>query len=118
MEEKRRNRRIDLKSKLIVKRLDDQQDNGQEIYVDVQNVSRTGIGFESDGLLRMGEVYEAFLTIWTQEVIHAFIEVVRIEKIGEGKYNYGGIFIGMPETDLQRIDVYDVVSSPERYLNK
>jgi hypothetical protein len=57
----------------------------------------------------MGAVYEAYLTIWTKEVIHAFIEIVRIEKIENG-YNYGGLFIGMPECDLQRIDVYNIVS--------
>jgi hypothetical protein len=103
MEDRRRNKRTDLQSKLIAKRLDT---NGQshEVGVDVLNVSKTGIGFVSDELLDMGAVYEAYLTIWTKEVIHAFIEIVRIEKVEEG-YEYGGLFIGMPEVDLQRIEV-------------
>lgn len=41
-------------------------------------------------------------------MIHAFIEVVRIEKIGS-KFVYGGIFVGMPEMDSQRIEVYRTV---------
>lgn len=65
----------------------------------------------------MGVVYEAYLTIWTREVIHAFIEIVRIEKVVD-TYEYGGLFIGMPETDLQRIDVYNVVNDAESYIDK
>lgn len=118
MEEKRKSRRMDLKSRLVVKRIDNGKENSVDVFIDVMNVSRTGIGFESTEQLRIGEVYEAFLTIWTQEVIHAFIEVVRIEKVADGEYSYGGIFIGMPEIDSQRIGVYDVVSSPERYIKK
>jgi hypothetical protein len=107
MVERRNSKRTDLKSKLIAKRLD--SDGQREIGVDVQNVSKTGIGFDSDELLDMGAVYEAYLTIWTKEVIHAFIEIVRIEKKDDG-YDYGGLFIGMPESDLQRIEVYNIVN--------
>lgn len=49
-------------------------------------------------------------------MIHAFIEIVRIEKIPD-TYDYGGLFIGMPEIDLQRIDVYNVVSEVEKYTD-
>jgi hypothetical protein len=111
MDERRKSKRTDLKSKLIAKRLDSNEQ--REVGVDVLNVSKTGIGFESDDLLEMGAVYEAYLTIWTSEVIHAFIEIVRIEKIEDG-YNYGGLFIGMPELDLQRIDVYNIVSDANK----
>jgi hypothetical protein len=111
MDERRKSKRTDLKSKLIAKRLDSSEQ--REVGVDVLNVSKTGIGFESDDLLEMGAVYEAYLTIWTSEVLHAFIEIVRIEKIEDG-YNYGGLFIGMPELDLQRIDVYNIVSEANK----
>ena len=114
MEERRRSKRTDLKSRLLVKRLD--SDEQEEIGVDVKNVSKTGIGFYCDDILDMGAVYEAYLTIWTKEVIHAFIEIVRIEKVVD-TYEYGGLFIGMPEIDLQRIDVYNVVSEAEKYTD-
>lgn len=112
MEERRKSKRTDLQSKLLVKRLD----NGtpDEVKVDVMNVSKTGMGFRCDELLEIGAVYETFLTIWTKEVIHAFIEIVRIEK-EEDTFQYGGLFIGMPEMDLQRIDVYNVVSEADKY---
>lgn len=112
MEERRRSKRMELKSHLLASRLDSNEK--EEIGVEVMNVSKTGIGFKCERLLDMGNVYEAFLTIWTKEVIHAFIEVIRIEKDDEG-YQYGGLFIGMPECDLQRIDVYQVVSESDKY---
>ena len=83
----------------------------------VMNVSKTGIGFSCDELLDMGAVYEAYLTIWTKEVIHAFIEIVRIEK-NMDTYEYGGLFIGMPEVDLQRIEVYNTVADAEKNMQK
>ena len=102
-------------SKLLVKRLDA---GGQhEVGVDIMNVSKTGIGFYCDELLDMGAVYEAYLTIWTKEVIHAFIEIVRIEKDVD-TYEYGGLFIGMPEIDLQRIDVYNTVMDADKYTEQ
>lgn len=113
--ERRKSKRTELKSRIIVKRLD--SGKTEEIGIDVLNVSKTGIGFICDELLEIGAVYEAYLTIWTKEVLHAFIEVVRIEKEPE-TFQYGGTFIGMPEIDLQRIDVYNVVSEPEKYIDK
>lgn len=107
MEERRKSKRTDLKSKLLVKRLSSGEQ--EEVGVEVENVSKTGIGFVCGELLEMGAVYEAYLTIWTKEIIHAFIEIVRIEKKAD-VYDYGGLFIGMPEIDLQRIDVYNVVN--------
>ena len=40
----------------------------------------TGVGFICTEKLDIGAVYEGYLTIWTKEVIHCFIEVVRIVK--------------------------------------
>ncbi len=115
MEERRRSKRTDLHSRLLVKRIDTNRQ--EEIGVDVKNVSKTGIGFYCNEILDMGAVYEAYLTIWTKEVIHAFIEIVRIEKV-EDTYEFGGLFIGMPEIDLQRIDVYNAVNDAENYNDK
>ncbi len=115
MEERRRSKRTDLQSRILAKRID--SGDQQEIGVDIKNVSKTGIGFYCDEILDIGAVYEAYLTIWTKEVIHAFIEIVRIEKDVD-TYEYGGLFIGMPEIDLQRIDVYNVVSDAESYIEQ
>lgn len=112
MEERRKNIRMEMPSTLTVKRLDGS--NAQEVDIDVIDVSKTGVGFACNTPLEIGAVYEANLRIWTQEVLHAFIEIVRIEKKGIS-FEYGAIFIGMPEMDSARIEVYQTVSSE---LNK
>jgi len=106
MIEKRKSKRTELLSKIILKRLDGSK--VEEAAIDVTDVSKSGVGFESKEVLTIGAVYEAFLTIWTKEVLHAFVEIVRIEKIGNG-YSYGAIFIGMPEMDAARIETYQTV---------
>lgn len=105
-QDRRKNKRTDLSSKLVMKRLDG--DSGHEVTINIEDVSKNGIGFECAEPLQIGEVYEAYLTIWTKETIHAFLQIVRIE-LKAGKYNYGAIFIGMPEMDSARIEVYQTV---------
>lgn len=106
MEEKRKNKRLDLQCKLLLKRLDGTRH--EEVSVEVIDASKTGIGFLSERTLQIGAVYEAYLTIWTKEVVHAFIELVRVNGDGE-EFEYGGIFIGMPQTDVQRIQIYETL---------
>lgn len=106
MEERRRSTRTELQAELLVKRLD--QSTGEKVHVRITNVSGKGIGFQCKEKLDMGGVYESLLRIWTKETIQAFIEIVRIEKQIEG-YSYGGIFIGMPDIDAQRIEIYQTV---------
>lgn len=106
MEEKRKHKRTELLSKLVLKRLDGS--GVEEVGIEVSDVSKTGVGFTADKALSIGAVYEAYLTIWTKEVLHAFLEIIRIEKVGD-KFNYGSIFIGMPEMDAVRIEVYQTV---------
>lgn len=106
MDEKRKSKRTELLSKILIKRLDGSK--VEEATIDVTDVSKTGVGFESRTVLNIGAVYETYLTIWTREVLHAFVEIVRIEKRGN-IYSYGGIFIGMPEMDAARIETYQTM---------
>ena len=107
MEERRRSKRTELNSRLMIKRLDSQED--QEVIIDITDVSKTGVGFVCTEALSIGNVYESYLTIWTKEVIHAFLRIVRIEMI-DGNFHYGAVFIGMPEMDAARIEVYQTVN--------
>lgn len=111
MNERRRNKRTGLNSKLIIKRLDDS--GQQEVEIEIVDVSKGGVGFVCDTPLKIGAVYESFLTIWTKEVIHAFLQIVRIELKEDNKYCYGASFVGMPETDAQRIEVYQTFTDME-----
>ncbi len=109
MEERRKNKRLELNSRLLIKPLN-AEGNPQDVMIDIEDVSKTGIGFTCDQPLTIGTVYEGFLTIWTKEVLHAFLEIIRIEK-ADDTYSYGATFVGMPEMDASRISLYDTVNS-------
>ena len=108
MDDRRKTKRLDLESKLRVKRLDGSGE--EEISIEVIDVSKVGLGFTCEKPLQIGAVYEGNLTLWTKETIDAFIEIVRIEK-SSNYYIYGAIFIGMPESTTNRIAIYDVIHS-------
>ena len=108
MNERRKTQRSELASRLIIKQVTG--DGTEEVSIQVIDVSKTGIGFTCIEPLAIGTVYEGYLTIWTKEVIHAFIEIVRIEK-KDDIFEYGAIFIGMPEMEAARIEVYQTVNN-------
>ncbi|MCM1541977.1 MAG: PilZ domain-containing protein [Blautia sp.] len=106
MDERRKSKRTSMPSKLVMRQLDGGED--RQVAIEIIDVSKSGIGFECKELLQVGEVYEAFLTIWTKEVIHAILRIVRIE-LRENTYSYGAVFVGMPDTESARIEVYQTV---------
>ncbi len=112
MEERRKSRRMDLEARLIVKRLD--SDEKREVVINISDVSRTGVGFSCSDKLELKAVYECRLTIWTKEVIHAFLQIVRANEKEEDICHYGAVFIGMSEQDASRISVYEQFSVANR----
>lgn len=111
MKEKRENRRIDMECQLVVNRIDNGKEG--EITIDVQDVSRNGMGFISNQALEIDSVYEAHVTIWTKEVIHTLLRIVR-STVCEGGFLYGSVFVGLSEVDAFRIAVYDMVEWEKR----
>ncbi|MGN0384998.1 MAG: PilZ domain-containing protein [Lachnospiraceae bacterium] len=103
MEERRKSKRSELKSTITIKRLD--QDTTEYIEIDIVDVSKSGVGFNCKEPLIIGAMYESDLRIWTQEILHAILEIVRIEKKGD-MYSYGATFVGMPAMDSFRIEAY------------
>ncbi len=111
MEERRRSRRTEMSSTLMVNRLD--QGDMQEVSIDILDVSPEGVGFLCREVLNIGAVYESRLKIWTHEVLHAFLQIVRIE-MKRDTYAYGAVFIGMSGSDAARIRVYQTVNDDEK----
>ncbi len=112
MEEKRNSMRMSLSAQLLIKNMGENSVE-EEVGIEVLDVSKTGVGFICDRPLEIGAVYETNLKIWTDEVIHAFLKVVRIEQTKEEKYICGTIFIGLPEMNAKRIEVYDMLKRME-----
>lgn len=109
MEERRKSKRLELESKIIIKSINDPEEQ-HEAIIDIMDASKTGVGFNCDLPLTIGTIYEAYLTIWTKEVLHTFIEIVRIVK-KENTFNYGATFVGMPGMDASRISIYDMINT-------
>ena len=108
--EKRKSERTELTSRLVIKSLSGGAEEAREVAIEVTDVSKSGVGFTCMVPLEIGAVYEGFLTIWTKEVLHCFMEIVRIVK-NENDYSYGAIFIGMPDMEVSRIEVYQTVNT-------
>lgn len=116
MEERRKSRRMELSAKLLIKRMDRSgyyEEINEEVSIEITDVSKTGVGFLCDAGLQVGTVYECFLTIWTKEVLHCFLEIVRVDPGEDGMYIYGAIFIGMTEIDASRIETYGTIENME-----
>ncbi len=108
MDERRKNKRTELPSNVIIKKI--LGNENEEVQIEVIDVSRGGVGFNCKEKLDIGEVYEAYLTIWTKEVIHSFLQIVRIEMKGQkNEFLYGASFVGMPELEASRIGVYQTI---------
>jgi|APHig6443717817_1056837.scaffolds.fasta_scaffold26950_3 PilZ domain len=109
-QERRKDRRLDLEAKLIMERLDSKKQ--EKVRVDVVDLSKRGIGFQCEEDLELNAVYQAELTLWTKEIIHTFVNVTRKEKKGE-HYIYGATFVGMPESDSCKINIYELFDDAE-----
>jgi len=104
-DERRKAKRLDLQATLFLRGIGDTKSKGV-ISIEVLDLSQTGIGFICDEDLEIGTTYQSDIILWTGDIIHAFIEVVR-KSDAEGGGIYGGVFIGMPESDWCRIRVYE-----------
>ena len=111
MEERRKHKRLELNAQLEIERLD----NGGITTVKMANIhvtdlSMSGMGFSSNERLEVGSYYDVKLTIWTKETIDAVLEIVReVDSMDSAyKYQYGGSFIGMTETDALKIEIYQI----------
>ena len=109
MDEKRRNKRLDLDVSVQLERLDEAGITTLKyIHVDVTDISRSGLGFTSLQEMEVGTYYDTKIQIWTKEVVDAVVEIVRRDKQADGLYKYGCIFIGMTDVDALKIDIYQI----------
>ena len=109
MEEKRHHKRLKLAVSIQLERL---TEDGTPTYdytqVVVTDVSRGGIGFQSDEPLEVGGYYNTRIQILTKEVFYEVIEIVRKQILDDVTDNYVSTFIGMSDTDAIKIDIYQV----------
>lgn len=111
MEEKRRDRRLDLDVSIELERLDQgEMTTLRLIHVDVTDLSSSGMGFTTSQPLESGALYDTRITIWTKEVIPTVIRIVRCEKISENEYRCGATFVGLVSSDALKINIYSMLN--------
>lgn len=58
--------------------------------------------------MEVGTYYDTKIQIWTKEIVDAVVQIVRREELQDGMFKYGGMFIGMTDTDALKIDIYQI----------
>ena len=105
--DQRKNPRTELNAEIAIKPIGSNV-YGAPMLVEIDDVSKNGIGFECDEVLETGSTYEAKLKIWTDEVLDVFLTIVRRIQVGNS-YSYGAVFIGMTDVDSGRIETYQTI---------
>ncbi len=116
MEDKRRHKRLPLAGDILIRELGGELD-AELAEIEITDCSQDGIGFITDKALIIGNNYESNLTLWNKDKIHVFIQIVRASKDGD-KFRYGGIFIGMPDAERMRIEVYETVEDELHHVEE
>lgn len=98
MVDKRRSKRLDVDMKLNISNLF-KQDNvligNIDAPIHVVNISRNGIGFESEAILPIGYYFNAKIDLGNRDSsLYTVVQIVRTEKIDGGIF-YGCEFIGL-----------------------
>ncbi len=115
MEEKRKNKRLDIGVKVEIERIDEANvTTVKYMEVEVTNISKTGLAFRvPDVEFEEGACFDAKIQIWTKETIDTIFKVVRVNKLEDGTYEYGCIFVGMTDTDALKIEIYQLFNDAE-----
>ena len=115
-ENKRKSKRLELNVNIALDRIDNDVSDSvsvQMIPVRVLDLSKDGIGFITNRQLDMDSFYNTEIEIWTKEHIKTVIKIIRVQKIDANIYRYGGIFLGLSDSDRFKIEVYQIVDENE-----
>lgn len=99
MEEQRKSKRVKITMSLKVSSLF-KQDNVKvenlDAPIEIQNVSKTGLGFATESVLPIGYYFNAKLEFQESgESLHCVVRIVRQDKCADGRNFYGCEFVGM-----------------------
>jgi hypothetical protein len=99
MEERRKSRRMPVTLSLDIMNLykqDNVQVSNLNAPIEVTNISKTGIGFESESVLPEGYYFNANINLGNEDTLRCVIQIVRCQPTPDGKGNiYGCEFVGM-----------------------
>ena len=77
--------------------------------VDVVNISKTGIGFETTGVLPLGYYFNANINLNNNDaILRCVVQIVRKQQLEDGMTLYGCSFIGMADVLSYIFEEYDM----------
>ncbi|NLO10508.1 MAG: PilZ domain-containing protein [Clostridiales bacterium] len=110
MEEKRRAKRMPIKLSLEISDLY-KQDHVHVINInapiEVINISKSGIGFNSESILPVGYYFNASINLGEKETLHSVIKIIRSQPLEDRLTMYGCEFVGMAEILSFIFDAYE-----------
>ncbi len=83
---------------------------GQDVNVDILDISETGIGFTSDKDLEIQSFFDLDINLWNGEKLATVIQIVRCQVIS-GEKHYGAVFVGLSELDALKIKIHELLES-------
>lgn len=117
MQEKRRSKRMPIQLELVVSNLFSQETTGVVIDepISVVDVSKLGIGFVTTNDLPLEYYFNARLELGTPEnSLYCVVQIVRKQKLEDGKISYGCEFVGMAPVLQPIFDEYERLLTEEQ----
>ena len=109
IQDKRRSRRLPINVSLNISDLYIQDKlviPGLESPINVIDISKHGIGFNSECILPDGYYFDARIDLGSGKVIDTVVKIVRSEAVDKDLFHYGANFENIPEDISQDIDEY------------
>lgn len=109
MENRRKHKRLPIRIMLAINELF-RQDNEIIDHLNVEafvtNISKAGIGFESQSIIPISFYFDARIDFNEQEFFYCVLKIIRIEE-HEDYYIYGCEFVGLAEFLADKVDAYE-----------
>ena len=110
MEERRKAKRMPVTLSLDIINLY-KQDNvlvsNLHAPIEMVNISKTGIGFESESILPLGYYFNANINLNNQDTLRCVVKIIRKQPMENQKNLYGCEFVGMATILSYIFDEYD-----------
>lgn len=109
MRERRKNKRVDFRLRLVVDSLYKQdyvELKDLESEIEILDISKSGIGFVSEADMPMNFYFNAHIVLDEDKRFFGVLKIIRKLEIENG-FNYGCEFVGLADILSSVIDEYD-----------
>lgn len=110
MKERRRAKRMPVELSLDINNLykqDNVQVSNLNAPIEVVNISKTGIGFQSESVLPVGYYFNANINLGNEDTLHCVIKIIRSQPAANNQTMYGCEFVGMAAILSYIFDEYE-----------